>query len=115
MEDRNKARAAAAELVMRANSESTLLDADRQARQRDGEAFLMERRFERLGSGLLKSEAIVVDHRLNGRNGPVIDLRSFGRGGRQAPRRDIVLPPRRNFRSHEDHDEAPPPHYPPSP
>jgi regulator of protease activity HflC (stomatin/prohibitin superfamily) len=116
MEDRNKATAAAAELVMQANSESTLFDADRQARQRDGEAFLMERRFERLGSGLLKSESIVVDHRLNGPNGPVIDLRSFGGGGGggQAARRDIVLPPGRNFSSEEDDDEPTPPSYPPS-
>jgi regulator of protease activity HflC (stomatin/prohibitin superfamily) len=116
MEDRNKATAAAAELVTQANSESTLFDADRQARQRDGEAFLMERRFERLGSGLLKSESIVVDHRLGGPNGPVIDLRSFGGGGGgpAAARRDIVLPPGRSFSSEEDDDEPTPPAYPPT-
>jgi regulator of protease activity HflC (stomatin/prohibitin superfamily) len=105
MEDRNKATAAAAELVTQARSEGTLFDADRQARQRDGEAFLFERRSERLASGLAKSETIVVDHRLKGQNGPVIDLRSFGGGGAPAARRDIVFPPGRNFSSEEDDDE----------
>jgi len=111
MEDHNKATAAAAELVSQANGESILFDADRQARQRDGEAFVSERRFERLASGLGKAEAIVVDHRLNGQNGPVIDLRSFdGGGGRgQAARRDIVLPPGRSYSSDEDDDEPTPP------
>jgi regulator of protease activity HflC (stomatin/prohibitin superfamily) len=115
MEDRNKATAAAAELVTQARSESVLFDADRQARQRDGEAFLSERRFERLATGLSKSEAIVVDHRLNGRNGPVIDLRSLdGGGGRgAAARRDIVLPPGRAYGSDEDDDEPTPPNFPP--
>jgi regulator of protease activity HflC (stomatin/prohibitin superfamily) len=115
MEDRNKATAAAAELVTQARSESVLFDADREARQRDGEAFLSERRFERLATGLSKSEAIVVDHRLNGQNGPVIDLRSLdGGGGRgAAARRDIVLPPGRAYGSDEDDDEPTPPNFPP--
>jgi regulator of protease activity HflC (stomatin/prohibitin superfamily) len=106
MEDRNKATASAAELVTQARSEGTLFDADRQARERDGEAFLFERRSERLASGLAKSETIVVDHRLKGQNGPVIDLRSFGGGGTpQAARRDVVFPPGRNYGSEEDDDE----------
>jgi hypothetical protein len=113
MEDRNKATAAAAELVTQARSESTLFNADRQARQRDGEAFLFERRFERLASGLAKSESIVVDHRLRGQNGPMIDLRSFNGGGAQPARRDIVFPPGRNYGSEDDDDDAPPPSYPP--
>jgi regulator of protease activity HflC (stomatin/prohibitin superfamily) len=117
MEDRNKASAAAAELVTQARSESLLFDADRQARQRDGEAFLFERRFERLASGLAKSESIVVDHRLKGQNGPVIDLRSFdgGTGRAQPARRDIVFPPGRNYSSEDDDDDAAPPSYPPNP
>jgi regulator of protease activity HflC (stomatin/prohibitin superfamily) len=112
MDDRNKATAAAAELVTQAKSESILFDADREARTRDGEAFLFERRSERLASGLAKSEAIVVDHRLKGQNGPVIDLRSLdaGGGGRvPTARRDIVFPPGRNFSSEDDDDDAPPP------
>ena len=111
MEDRNKATAAASELVTQARSESLLFDADRQSRQRDGEAFVLERRFQRLATGLAKSESIVVDHRLKGANGPVIDLRSFdGGGGRAQPaRRDIVFPPGRNYGSEDDDDDAPPP------
>ena len=112
MEDRNKATAAASELVTQARSESLLFDADRQARQRDGEAFVLERRFQRLATGLAKSESIVVDHRLKGANGPVIDLRSFDGGGAgraQPARRDIVFPPGRNYGSEDDDDDAPPP------
>ncbi len=105
MEDRNKATAAASELVTQARSEGTLFDADREARRRDGEAFLFERRSERLVSGLAKSETIVVDHRLKGQNGPVIDLRSYGGGAAQAARRDVVFPPGRNYGSEEDDDE----------
>jgi regulator of protease activity HflC (stomatin/prohibitin superfamily) len=103
MEDRNKATAAASELVTQAQSETTLFNADRQGRQRDGEAFLLERRLERLSTGLAKSEAVVIDHRLKGQNGPVIDLRSFDGG--QGARRDIVFPPGKNYGSEEDEDE----------
>jgi regulator of protease activity HflC (stomatin/prohibitin superfamily) len=119
MEDRNKATASATELVSQAKSESVLFDADRQARARDGNSFLFERRAERLSSGLAKSEAIVVDHRLNGRNGPVIDLRSVDASGLlgrvPAARRDIVMPPGRTYSSEDDDDDAPPPSYPGNP
>ena len=81
MEERNRAIAAATELRDRANSESVLFDADHTAWQRDDQAFLLERRFERLVSGLAKSELIVIDHRLNGQNAPTIDLRNFNAGG----------------------------------
>jgi hypothetical protein len=74
---------------------------------------VFERRFQRLATGLAKSESIVVDHRLKGANGPVIDLRSFDGGaaaGRAQPaRRDIVFPPGRNYGSEDDDDDAPPP------
>ena len=80
-EERNKAIAGATELRDRANSESVLFDADRKAWQRDNQAFLQERRFERLVSALAKSQVIVIDHRLNGRNAPTIDLRNFNAGG----------------------------------
>ncbi|HUN98694.1 MAG TPA: SPFH domain-containing protein [Bradyrhizobium sp.] len=81
MEERNRAIAGATELLDRTNSESVLFDADREAWQRDNQAFLLERRFERLVSGLAKSELIVIDHRLNGRNAPTIDLRNFNAAG----------------------------------
>ncbi|MGA8611729.1 MAG: SPFH domain-containing protein [Xanthobacteraceae bacterium] len=81
MEERNSALAAATELRDRANSEGVLFDADHKAWQRDNQAFLLERRFERLVSGLAKSELIVIDHRLNSQNAPTIDLRNFNASG----------------------------------
>jgi len=81
MEERNKAIAGATELRDRAKSESVLFDADLKAWRRDNQAFLLERRFERLVSALAKSQLIVIDHRLNGRNAPTIDLRNFNAGG----------------------------------
>jgi len=116
MEDRNKATAAATELTTQARSESILFDADRQARARDGTAFLFERRIERLSSGLAKSESIVIDHRLEGPNGPIIDLRNFdaaGTGRAPAAQRDMVFPPGRNYGSEDDDDEPMPPSTPP--
>jgi regulator of protease activity HflC (stomatin/prohibitin superfamily) len=116
MEDRNKATAAAAELTNQANSESVLFDADRKAREQDGQAFLLERRLERLSSGLSKSESIVIDHRLEGPNGPIIDLRSFDAAGSrgQAFQRDMVFPPARSYGpSDDDEDEPAPPRTPP--
>ena len=89
-EARNGTAAAAAELIGQAQSESILFKSDRAARERNGEAFLLERRFERLVSGLAKTELIVIDHRATGRNPPTIDLRSFDiRGGNQAGRPDV--------------------------
>ncbi len=76
-QERNTAIAGAAELRDRANSESVLFDADREGWQRDNQAFLLERRLERLVSGLAKAKLIVIDHRLNGQNAPTIDLRNF--------------------------------------
>jgi regulator of protease activity HflC (stomatin/prohibitin superfamily) len=115
LEDRNKATAAAFELTSQAKSESILFDADKKARQRDGEAFLFERRLERLSSGLAKSEAIVIDHRLEGPNGPIIDLRNFDASGagRSPAARDMVFPPGRNYGSEDDDDEPTPPRTPP--
>jgi regulator of protease activity HflC (stomatin/prohibitin superfamily) len=92
VEARNSAGAAATELVGQAHNESILFKSDRAARQRDGEAFLLERRFEHLVNGLRKSQFIVVDHRLGSKNPPTIDLRSFSpQGGYQAEagRRDV--------------------------
>jgi regulator of protease activity HflC (stomatin/prohibitin superfamily) len=101
----NGTSAAAAELVGQAQSESILFKSDRAARERDGEAFLLERRFERLVSGLGKSEFIVVDHRVSSRNPPTIDLRSFDRSGNggQPGRRD-VFPFRNNSFPNENED-----------
>jgi regulator of protease activity HflC (stomatin/prohibitin superfamily) len=104
VETRNGASASAGELVGQAQNESILFKSDRSARQRDGEAFLLERRFERLVNGLGKSEFIVVDHRLSTRNPPTIDLRSFGQpGGNQPARRDTL--PFRNYGVPEENED----------
>jgi regulator of protease activity HflC (stomatin/prohibitin superfamily) len=104
---RNSAVAAAAQLVNGANSESVLFDADRNAEQRDKEAFLLERWFERLVGALKGSEIIVVDHRLNGQNAPTIDLRSFDVGNRDViptPGKNDVIPPSGRNSEQEDDD-----------
>jgi regulator of protease activity HflC (stomatin/prohibitin superfamily) len=104
IEERNRAIAAATELRDRANSESILFNADRKAWQRDDQAFLLERRFEHLVSGLAKSELIVIDHRLNGQNAPTIDLRNFDTST-DAGSRDVINPSTKNKASEEDEDE----------
>jgi hypothetical protein len=91
LEDKTKAEAAAAELVNQAHSESVLFEADRKACQRDATPFLLERRFDRLATGLARSEFIVLDHRATRNNGPFIDLRN-AEGGGQFGRRDFGLP-----------------------
>jgi hypothetical protein len=98
-DDRNGALGAAAELVDQARSEGVLFDADRTAQERDGEAFLLERWFERLVDGLSQSEVIVIDHRLNGQNAPTIDLRSFDAGTR-----DVAAPSPRTSEPRDDDD-----------
>ena len=87
LEERSDAAAAAAELIGQARAESILFRSDREARERYGEAFLLERRFERLVSGLKKAELVVIDHHANSTNPPTIDLRTFGNSG-SAARRD---------------------------
>lgn len=115
IEDRNAATAAAAELINQAHGEGILFDADRAANGRDKTAFLLERRFERLVSGLSKSEVIVIDHRLSGQNAPTIDLRSFEAGAAAglAGSRDVVFPPGRSSGSDVDPDDFVPPSKPP--
>jgi hypothetical protein len=93
LEDRTRAEAAAAELVNQARGESVLFEADRKASQHDSRSFLLERRFDRLVSGLSRSEYIVIDHRAAAKNGPFIDLRSFESTGGQFGRRDFGFPP----------------------
>lgn len=87
LQERADAVAAAAELIGQARAESILFRADREARERYGEVFLLERRFERLVSALKKAELIVIDHRVDRANPPTIDLRTFSNSG-SAARRD---------------------------
>jgi regulator of protease activity HflC (stomatin/prohibitin superfamily) len=78
---RDQALATAAELVDQAQSEDTIFEADRQGYRRDGQAFLLERRFDGLSKGLANSELLIIDRRLNGQDAPTIDLRRFGLPG----------------------------------
>ena len=80
-DDRNDALATAAELVERAQAESVLFQADRQAYHQDGQVFLFERWLSRLSSTLPKSSFIVIDSRLKGAAAPTIDLRTFALPG----------------------------------
>ena len=52
--------------------------ADREAAQVGGAAFLLERYLANVSTALAKSPLVIVDHRLGGADGPVIDLRAFG-------------------------------------
>ncbi len=69
---------AAAETVGQANAALRTFSADQDAARAGGPAFLMERYFANLATALAKSPLVIVDHRLNGADAPVIDLRSFG-------------------------------------
>ncbi len=74
---RNEATAAAAEAIKHADAASQLFDAERTAYARSGQAFLLERRFERLSRKLGETKTIIIDHRLIGPDAPTIDLRTF--------------------------------------
>lgn len=78
---RDQALATAAELVDQAQSEGMIFEADRQGYRRDGQAFLLERRFDGLSKGLANSELLIIDRRLNGQDAPTIDLRRFSLPG----------------------------------
>lgn len=75
--DRDEAAAAAAETLAKADAERQLFDADDTAYRRDGQAFLLERWFDRVRTALRRTELVVLDHRLDGARAPTIDLRDF--------------------------------------
>ena len=75
--ERNQANAAAAELVDGAKSESVLFEADHRSYAQDGRVVLFERWLDRLSNSLGSSQFIVLDHRLTGATGPVLDLRDL--------------------------------------
>jgi regulator of protease activity HflC (stomatin/prohibitin superfamily) len=79
--NRNAALAGAAELTRQAQGESVLFHGDRDAYSRAGQTFLFERRLDRLRTALARSDFVVIDHRLTGRNMPTIDLRNLGATG----------------------------------
>lgn len=69
------ARVAAAETAAEAQAQRALFAADRVASGRHPDAFLLERRLERLGQGLGRGQLIVLDHRIEGADAPTLDMR----------------------------------------
>lgn len=71
----NDAKAAAEERIDQAKADFTLFDSDRKAYAAGGEAFLFERRLDRLVKGLYDKPIIIIDHRVPATAGPTLDLR----------------------------------------
>ena len=68
----------AADTVGGAKAAARTFTADQDAAAVGGASFLLERYFANLSMALAKSPLVIVDHRLGGSDGPVIDLRPFG-------------------------------------
>jgi regulator of protease activity HflC (stomatin/prohibitin superfamily) len=71
----------AAETVGSASAGLIRFTADQRAAATGGQAFLLERYFTNLVTALTKAPLVIVDHRLGGADGPVIDLRQFAAPG----------------------------------
>jgi regulator of protease activity HflC (stomatin/prohibitin superfamily) len=69
------ARATAAETISTARVALTRFTADREAAKAGGHVFLLERYFTDLSAALAKSPKVIIDHRLNWPEAPVLDLR----------------------------------------
>lgn len=74
---RDTATAAAREGIAASQVTKLRFDAERSAYQTAGQAFLSEEYFNRLTTGLSKSKALILDHRIAGDSAPTLDLRSF--------------------------------------
>jgi hypothetical protein len=80
--ERDLAAALSHESVVDATVHSTGFAADRQADAASPVPFLLERRLDRLGSGLAHRQLLIVDHRIQGQGSiaPIIDMRPPGSG-----------------------------------
>ena len=74
------AAAAAAERVDQANAQLALFAGDHEAHLNGGEAFLFERRLERLNKDLASMPLTIIDHRIAHDNALTIDLRPLAPG-----------------------------------
>jgi regulator of protease activity HflC (stomatin/prohibitin superfamily) len=72
---RNEATAAAAERVDAAKGELALFEGDLKAYNTGGKAFLFERRLQHVDRALFGTPFTILDHRINGTNAPLLDLR----------------------------------------
>ncbi len=77
----NGASGAGAETVGAATAGYTSFTADQRAAATGGQAFLLERYFTNLTTALSRAPLVIVDHRLGGPDGPVVDLRPFAAPG----------------------------------
>jgi regulator of protease activity HflC (stomatin/prohibitin superfamily) len=73
----DSAQAQAEETVQTAQAETVRFAADRSAQAAGGASFLLERYFADLVAGFAKAPLTILDDRLAGPTGPVIDLRSL--------------------------------------
>lgn len=83
----DQAAAASHETVVDATVNSIGFAADRQADAASPTSFLLERKLDRLASGLAHKQVLIIDHRLRGQPGtaatgepPIIDMRPPGSG-----------------------------------
>jgi regulator of protease activity HflC (stomatin/prohibitin superfamily) len=74
-QERDRAAAAAAELLGQAQSDSVVFVGDQQAYAQAGYPFLLERWLENLTRALHQSGFVLIDHRLSGPGMPALDLR----------------------------------------
>jgi regulator of protease activity HflC (stomatin/prohibitin superfamily) len=73
----DQALAAAAERVNGAQAELALFTGDRRAYATGGQSFLLERRLQHLEKTLGTLPLVIIDHRINKSNTPLLDLRPF--------------------------------------
>jgi regulator of protease activity HflC (stomatin/prohibitin superfamily) len=98
-QERDRAAAAAAELLGQAQSESIVFVGDQQAYAQAGYPFLLERWLDNLTRALDRSGFILIDHRLSGPSMPALDLRDLRGAGANlgapldTPQTPVVPPP----------------------
>lgn len=73
----NDSQAFAAENLSRARAAAVQFNADHQAWQQAGQAFLLERRYHILSQSLAHTPLLILDHRLQGNSEPVLDMRQY--------------------------------------
>ena len=71
-----RAQAAAAEALAEARAQQMLFAADRAVNHSHPSSFALERRLQKLGTGLAHTQLLVLDHRLEGDAAPTLDMRA---------------------------------------
>ncbi len=81
----NTAMALAHDAVTEAHIAAAAFRTDRIAAVREPDSFVLERRLAKLQAGLAHRQVLILDHRLLGGSGPILDLRPPGSGAVVAP------------------------------